>query len=305
MRAFRIGILLPFFALFLATPANAQDDARPDFAVYQGKKMNLSLVDALGQIKALPEIAYIDPAMTNEFTEKPVHDAEKIIATDKDARLEFWSDDSVDGMALESSFTFGWRQLCCDSIFVVNDPENAVDYQIQGFTGGKFIIANSFRNMDNTGHLAPLETGDPDNMFTFDNAGNLAQAEHIADLLTTVIDLSAAEPDRTANANFIAPQPATPAPGPYAYPATSYFEGNFAIRVAPQPDGSAAVNVINISSKPQNVSVAVTNCQNIADAACGAKFKGSLSPGMALSFPVTGENTTQPWDFHVDAVPSG
>ncbi len=303
MRAFRIGVLLPFFALCLAAPANAQDDGRPDFAVYQGKKLNISLDEALRQIKALPEISYIDPVMTNQFTEQPVHDAEKIIATDKTARLEFWSDDSADGMALESSFTFGWGQLCCDSIFVVNDPENAVDYQVQGFTGGKFIIANSFRNMDDSGHLAPLETGDPDNMFTFDNAGDLARAEHIADLLTTVIDLSAAGPDESATA--VAPHPVAPAPAAYAFPAASYFEGNFAIRVAPMPDGSAAVNVINISTAPQTVAVAITNCQNITDAACGAKFKGSLSPGMALSFPVTGEDTTQPWDFHVDAQPSG
>jgi len=362
-----------FFVSFigLAGAAHAQYTAGPpapppQFFVYQGKALHLTLDEAVKQINALSPIAYIDTQMTNDFTAKPVHDVEKIAVTPTGGHIEFWSDDSLDGMAMESSFDVQWRQVYGRGVYIINNPENGQDYQVEVLTPGSFIIANAFRNIGDNGHLAPLQQGDPDNMFTFDNAGDLPRAEHVADLLATLITLSnttlppaapvpqlddtadvtstddaadtsdiAAAPIATADPEAPvmsapvgpAPQAATvpvpvpagavvapgvtltevapPKPAPYVHPATSYFEGNFAVRVTPRQDGTAGVDVINISSQTHRVAVSVTGCQNIACGDCGNKFRGPLAPGMKLSFPIAGDDATHPWDFHVDAAQNG
>jgi hypothetical protein len=342
-------VILAELLMFLPLGAMAQSVAAtptppPQFSVYQGKMLPLTPAEAVKQINALSPIAYVDPQMTNDFTTRPVHDLEKISANAQSGHIEFWSDDSLDGMALESSFDVQWSQVCCRNIYVINNPENGQDYQIEGVTNGGFLIRNAFRNVDDAGHLAPLQQGDPDDMFTFDNSGDLPKAKHIADLLTTLIAhaanpapqlLDTADRDAvTAGPAIAAPDPVTPvvsgvpaamppgavvapgvtltdvAPQPqpppiYQHPATSYFEGNFAVRVTPRQDGSAGVDVINISGRTHAVAVTVTACQNIAGGGCGAKFKGRLAPGMKLSFPIGGDDTTQPWDFHVDAAQNG
>ncbi len=356
-----------------ARAQSAQDPAAPpapppQFFVYQGKLLNLSLDQAVKQINALSPISYVDSQMTNDFTARPVHDLEKIAVTPAGGHIEFWSDDSLDGMAMESSFDVQWPQVSGHAVYIVNNPENGQDYQIEVLTPGSFIIANAFRNIGDSGHLAPLQQGDPDNMFTFDNAGDLPKAEHVADLLATLITLAdatlpraapvpqlddtaaftsandAADPSGSTAAAPIAtadpeapvitapvgaapvvasadtvpvPAGAVSAPGvtltevappkavPYMHPATSYFEGNFAVRVTPKQDGTAGVDVINISSQTHRVAVSVTGCQNIAGGDCGAKFKGPLAPGMKLSFPIAGNDASQPWDFHVAAAQNG
>jgi hypothetical protein len=367
------GALLSSF-IGLAGVANAQyapgpPAPPPQFFVYEGKALKLTLDEAVKQINALSPIAYIDTQMTNDYTAKPVHDVEKIAVTPAGGHIEFWSDDSLDGMAMESSFDVQWRQVDGHGVYIINNPENGQDYQVEVLTPGNFVIANAFRNIGDNGHLAPLQQGDPDNMFTFDNAGDLPKAEHVADLLATLITLSNAMPlpapvpqldetadvttaddsagatgraDITAGAPIATADPeapvisapagpppeaatvpvpappgavvapgvtltevAPPKPAPYMHPATSYFEGNFAVRVTPRQDGTAGVDVINISSQTHRVAVSVTGCQNIAGGDCGNKFKGPLAPGMKLSFPIAGDDATHPWDFHVDAAQNG
>jgi hypothetical protein len=353
--------VLAFSLVFGCGAARAQSAAPPvpppEFYVYQGKTLNLTLDQAVREINALSPIAYVDPQMSNDFTAKPVHDVEKIAVTPVGGHIEFWSDDSLDGMAMESSFDVLWRQVSGRNVYIVNNPENGQNYQVEVATGGNFIIRNAFRNVDDAGHLAPLQQGDPDNMFTFDNAGDYARARRIADLLSTLISLStaaapAAQFDDTADVTaapagddsgadvpIAAPDPVTPviagtaapapapvplppgavaapgvtltdvAPAPppatYVHPATSYFEGNFAVRVTPGQAGTAAVDVINISSKTHRVAVSVTACSNVLAGDCGAKFKGPLGPGMKLSFTVSGTDLTQPWDFHVLTAQNG
>jgi hypothetical protein len=341
-----------------AQSANPPTPPPPSF-VYQGKPLNLPLGQAVQQLNALGPIAYVDAQMTNEITGKPVHDRETIKVGATAGHLEFWSDDSLDGLALESSFDVPWNQVDGHNVYIVNNPENDQDNQIEVLTDGDFDIRNTYRNIDDHGHLAPLQQGDLDNMFTFDNSGDLPRARHIADLLATLITLAnAANPPPAPLADTApagTPAAATPlppgaiaatplppgaiaatplppgavaatplppgaiaAPGvtltdvappkpaaPYVHPATSYFEGNFAVRVTPRPDGSAGVDVINISTTTHHVAVSVTACQNIAGGGCGAKFTGPLAPGMKLSFPISGNNITQPWDFHVAAAQNG
>jgi len=329
-----LKVVLSTFLVIFAPAAGRAQSANPPTPpppafVYQGKPLNLPLGQAVQQLNALGPIAYVDAQMTNEITGKPVHDRETIKVSATAGHLEFWSDDSLDGLALESSFDVPWNQVDGHNVYIVNNPENDQDNQIEVLTDGDFDIRNTYRNIDDHGHLAPLQQGDLDNMFTFDNSGDLPRARHIADLLATLITLAnAANPPPAPLADTAPagpPAAATPlppgavaAPGvtltdvappkpaaPYVHPATSYFEGNFAVRVTPRPDGSAGVDVINISTTTHHVAVSVTACQNIAGGGCGAKFTGPLAPGMKLSFPISGNNITQPWDFHVAAAQNG
>jgi hypothetical protein len=307
----RFLVMLCGFCI-LAPLAQAAAAGAPSASVYQGRQLSLSLAQVITQINQLAPLSYPDPQTTRVFSSVPAKDIEKITASKTGAAVEFWSDDSLDGMARESAVNVSWADLCAHCVYVVNDPENGADYQVQAFTSGDFVIKNSYRDVDDSGHLAPVQDGDLANSFSFDNAGNLAKARHVADLLSTMIALAApaAAPAPVAAQPAAAADPSgevrlavmdTPA-GPTAPAgASSYFQGPFAVRVGPVQGGMSTVDVVNISSQTRRVSIAVVDCQNIAAGDCGGQFDGKLAPGMKLSFAIHHAAAAQTFAFQISA----